>query len=304
VAVFRRRARGSVPRPAGFEFFTPAEWQRFAGTVTDYFTGRGEPFTFAGDHVRYGEDGATLGLVGVAQKCNATDPRAWPDLVEFHFRAVLDRDEDLDKVFESDYRLAAPMLKVRLFDSVPLADTAVIARPLTPDLAAVLVLDFPDVVKSVPPDVAEGWSVEEAELWDHALANTRANDAPDVSTTALERGGTVTVLSGTSFLTSAFALDPTTFVTATHGALVAVPNRHCVLLHGIEDHSVIEAIHLLALSADRLFREGPGSIRPTVHWWRDGSWTPIDTEVGANDITVRPDDKLLALLRMLGETFT
>jgi hypothetical protein len=88
---------------------------------------------------------------------------------------------------------------------------------------------------------------------------------------------------------------------ARHGALVAVPTRHLLLLHVIEDARVLMAVNAVIPLAFRYFHEGPGAITPRLYWWRDGEIVHLPTEMAKEGVTFRPPESFIEeVMRPLG----
>lgn len=54
------------------------------------------------------------------------------------------------------------------------------------------------------------------------------------------------------------------------GVLVAVPDRHHLMLHPIDDASVVPTLKAAAPAVAELSWSSAGRVSPSVSWWRDG----------------------------------
>jgi hypothetical protein len=85
-----------------------------------------------------------------------------------------------------------------------------------------------------------------------------------------------------------------------HGALVAVPNRHVLVVHPIASVEAVRALNAMIILADRLYREGPGAIVPHVYWWRSGE-PPMRIPSSVDEKRVTPPDELVTVLNELAQ---
>jgi len=172
-----------------------------------------------------------------------------------------------------------------------------VAREVADDLAVVLSLDLPAAVQVVPPDDVARTGLTEDDLWERALA--RLDDGEPIERTLLDGNERVEVLiSDSHFLASRLlALEELVGRLPAHGALVAVPHRHMLLVHAIRDESVLDAAHLMAPFTVERFEEGPGSLSPHLYWWHGGDLERLVVDDDEGSIT--PPDGFVALLESL-----
>jgi hypothetical protein len=299
------------PAPEWASFFKPAEFAEFCGALEAALKEMGRTYEIDAEAgvVRAEEPGQpepnTLGLLNLAQMCRQAPRLDWPHIIRRHFDQILrHRAEagDLMNRLESDFEAARPLLKVRLYPADTPLDPSAVQHPAEGILAA-LVYDLPETVMSVSKDHIARWGRPAGELFKIALDNVRGE--PGIQDELLEIPGRVSfhILNGTSFFTATHALlleqrlpKPISEL----GALVAVPTRHTVLYHAIADDTVSAAIHAMVFYANGLFQQGPGSITPTLYWWREAAWwhegefTTIPASMEGNDVAVELPEEFKA----------
>lgn len=291
------------PAPEWASFFKPAEFADFCGMLDAALKEMGRDYEIdaEGGMVRVAEPGQaepnSLGLLNLAQMCRQAPRLDWPSIVRRHFDQILRHRaeaEDLMKRLERDFETARPLLKVRLYPADTPLDPDTVQHPAEGLLAA-LVYDLPETVMSVSKDHIRAWGRSAGELFKIALDNVR--NEPGIEDEVLEIPGRVSfhVLSGASFFTATQALLMEKWLPkplSDLGALVAVPTRHTVIYHPIADETVSAAIHAMVFYANGLFQQGPGSITPTLYWWREAAWwhegefTTIPAAMQGNDVAV------------------
>jgi hypothetical protein len=167
-----------------------------------------------------------------------------------------------------------------------------------------LCIDLPSSVQTVNPDRVARWGVAVDELFAIGLENVRRECVPELVRDELEPGVPYLALTGQSFFVATHALMLRRWdgFVGRGGALVAIPHRHAVICHPIENIQTVKAVHRLALIARGMEQEGPGSITPGIYWYHDDRFTPIPYEVTGEKFVLRPPDEFVELLnRLAGE---
>jgi hypothetical protein len=295
----RRLIGGAEPPPDWSPFDDGRTHQAFIDAVEADLRRRGVPFDM-GDGVvlipTEGEDQpGEYGLSNLSQQCAANDPEEWSRIIAAHFTSVFSiKGRDLDAL-AADYEQARPILQVRLMPDASMGGVDVpgtMIRPIAPGIQAVLVYDFPDSTASVHEEHLASWPVDRDGAFDQALANVDREPAPLSDDMEVEPGTLVRVWYGDSFYvaTRILRLPP-----GTTDALVAVPNRHTLLVHPIVDGGAVAAMQPIYRLAVQLFREGPGSISDQPYWWHEGRLEQVPHHTKGRDVTVVPPDGLLAV---------
>lgn len=208
--------------------------------------------------------GPVLGLSNLARILGRYDVRHWPTLVEEHLTELLQQFRDGPPAPPSDpERELIQRLVPR--DALPTDWTA--DRP-----------DFLPGLVSVPATVEDGivtMYLEPADLgltWSEAerfgLSNLRSltDDVSYVGSDELR----VALITGTAFAASrALVLDTVLRESlqvdqAPHGVLAALPARDLLLVHVIQDLSLIPALGLLLNLSARSHAQDPGPLNPDV----------------------------------------
>lgn len=299
----RRLIGGAEPPPDWSPFDDGRAHQAFLDAVEADLRRRDVTFEM-GDGVvlipTEGEDApAEYGLANLSQQCAASDQDYWPRIVATHFTSVFSiTGRDLEAL-AADYEQVRPILRIRLMPDASMGGADIpssVVRPIAPGIQAVLVYDFPDSTASVHEDHLASWPVGADEVFDQALRNLDQEPAPLSDDMEVEPGTSVRVWYGDSFYvaTRALRLDDL-LPPGTTDALVAVPNRHTLLVHPIVDGGAVVAMQPMYRLAVQLFREGLGSISDQPYWWHDGRLEQIPHHAKGGDVAVVPPDGLLAV---------
>jgi hypothetical protein len=304
---FLRRIRGAdaaVPDWAGY--MSGQEYAEFRRLTHGWLRANNLGFREVpgGIDIDLGTDApCQVGLVNLAQVCHAIPQEAWPKEIESFFATLVqamtsEQDPTLDE--------ARSMVKVRIYPDDYASGNADmerqhIGRDLAPGMMAVLVLDYPDRIASLRSDLAESWGLSVDELFALGLANVRNQDRPGVQREELGNGGKISIVMGDSFFSATWVLMMDQFLAPQprHGAVVAVPNRHVILFQPITDLSVIEGTQAIGRLAAELYREGPGSISPSMYWLRGGGFTILPTRAEGTRAYFEPPAEFVDVLNQL-----
>lgn len=294
-------SRDDVPEWA--RFFDKSGYRAFLEAVGADLTRRGLAHRIEDGVVEIEGVSERCGLLNLAQGCNQSPPEEWTALVARHFDCLLGGDAARAESVRADFEKAKPLLKVRLYPADTLAeDVRLVHREAFPGVIAALVLDLPETIQSLTPEHVARWGRPAEELFALGIQNVRAEGRPQPEQFGSPEEGLMTALLGDSFFTATHALFLEEIVEAgPFGALVAVPHRHAVIAHRIADVSVASALKTLVTMAFGMFQEGPGSISPTVYWWRPGRFVAIPAEVKAKSVTITPPEEFVTeVLNRLG----
>lgn len=304
---FLRRLLGgdTEPVPEWAPFDDGRAYRAFLDAVSADLARRGLAFEF-GDGVvfvlveRSGSDEPfQYGLSNLSQLCHANERHDWSRVIASHFTSLLAMEgRDLDAL-AADYEQVKPILRVRLMPDESMGGVELpesVVQATAPGILAVLVFDFPDSTATVHRDHLGGWPVDADGAFEVALANLAAEPTPVHDEVELEETR-FTVWFGDSFYVATRALRLAALMPeGTTDALVAVPNRHTLLVHPIVDMGTLEAMQAMYRLAVQLYREGPGSISDQPYWWRDGTLAQIPHHDQGSTIAVAPPDAFIAML--------
>jgi hypothetical protein len=303
----RRLIGGAEPPPDWSPFEDDRTHRVFIDAVEADLGRRGVPFEMGDGVVLIQTEGddqpAEYGLSNLSQQCAAADRPDWSRIIAAHFTSVFSiKGRDLDAL-AADYEQVRSILQVRLMPDESMGGADVpgsVVRPIAPGIHAVLVYDFPDSTASVHEGHLATWPVEADQVFDQAMRNLDNEPAPLSDDMEVEPGTSVRVWYGDSFYVATRVLRLTDLLPpGTTDALVAVPNRHTLLVHPIVDGGAVAAMQPIYRLAVQLFREGPGSISDQPYWWHEGRLEQIPHHANGRDVTVVPPDGLLAVFEQV-----
>lgn len=257
--------------PAWAGFFDPPRWNRFLAAVAADFQRRGvaHQIDANGGCVRLA-DGRVFGLTNIAQMCCQSPEERWAYLLDHHFGIAFAPPQDETEGIAKDFGRARSLIKIRLWERSALPSAPMVAWDVADDLVAVLTYDLPNMLATVGRSDAEKWPASKADLWHIGLANVRSEGKLEAPAVNVGDGAQVHVLEGnaTYFAASHLLFLEAYAGAAPNGAIVAVPRRHTVVFHTIQDLKVVNAINSMLSVVPRMYLEGPGSIAASLYWWR------------------------------------
>lgn len=276
--------QAAEPRDASFTFFTVSQAQRFRALAQRTFAEAGAEVVLDGDDL-VASDGRRFGLWNLAALCNgaAKGERGWAGLVQQHADTVLRATGMTTPAELSDDEVLARTY-LRLMSTSNFTDEQragfTYARDLAGDLIEVLALDSPETVTMLRDEDVERVGAEAL----HAAGLERLVREPyDSYELARGDGGErLHVVTGESvYVASKLLVLPDLLRRTTgdgeppHGVLVAVPSRHQLAFHPVEDLAVVPSLQALVLGAAQGYAEDVGALSPYVFWWRGGTLTQL-----------------------------
>ncbi len=314
---------GKVPDWASM--FAPAEWAWFITTLAADLEGRGITHRIDLDAGCISVDipgpvPNVLGLQNLAQVCRGRPRDAWAEAIRHHFDVAFDvKDGATAEELAKDWTLAREKVKLRLFreESLP-PSVPVVTWHVAEGLVAVLTFDLPETVISVKLADRVAWGVDDVELYETALENVRNEGLLGVSKIDVGDAASVVVLDGArSFFAASHALFLEDYLMneslvgtggfqGEFGAVIAIPQRHVVIYHPIDDLRVVAAIQSMLVTAANMFVEGPGSISPDLYWLppddHEGEDLLVRLPCERTDDSLRfmPPPEFIAVLEALG----
>lgn len=264
--------------PEWAPFFSPEDWAIFVAAIASDLDRRPMRHTIDAEEGNIKLDlppGArvpdVLGLQNIAQVCNARPRSTWADAIRHHFDVAFDPKDGLAaEALAKDWSLAKTKVKLRLYGEELVPSVPLVTWPISEGLLAVLSFDLPDTVISVRREDRANWAASDDEIFETALANVRSAGRLHSGSVDIGKQTSLTVIEGSNdFFAASRSLVLDEYVgAAPHGAVVAIPHRHAVVFHRIEDLRVVRAIQQMIVSTNRMFAEGPGSISSDLYWWR------------------------------------
>jgi hypothetical protein len=303
---------GKAPEWAAM--FAPEEWAWFVATLVAELDRRGITHRIDMEagclHVEVlGPVPNVLGLQNLAQMCRARPRDGWPGLFRHHFDIALDPKSSRNaEALAKDWDLARDAVKIRLYREDHLPSVQLVTWHVAEGLVAVLTFDLPDRVVSVRKPDRDGWDVSDEELYETALENVRREGlltANKIEVGETSAAAAVYVLEGSStFFAASHALfledylmnesmvSPAGFQ-GEFGAVIAIPQRHVVIYHPIDDLRAVAAIQSMLVTAANMFAEGPGSISSDLYW------LPPDDHEGEDLLVRLPCERVDDALRFM-----
>jgi hypothetical protein len=246
-----------------------------------------------------GTEPTVYGLTNVAQRCAAADRSDWPAMLKEHFDFVSTHLAAVDDALTFD--AARPMLKLRIFAVDQAESMNLVSYPLTKDLSACLVVDEPTTVRMLSREHITDWPPVD-QLHAVALENLRAEPVSGPELIG-EGDSAVSVILDDSFFTAArvLLLPEGVDMGGAPDAVVAMPNRHALLVHPMRDLGVVRATQVMIPVVAKLFDDGPGSIARDLFWWHGGALTPIPVTFDGKKAAMYPPDAFMERLNQLAE---
>jgi hypothetical protein len=298
--------------PGWAPFFSPEEWAVFVATLAGDLSVRGLEHDIDADEgsVRFAVRPGVrvpevLGLQNIAQVCHSRPRSGWASAIRHHFDVAFDAKDGLTAdALAGDWSRARDVVKLRLYEQESVPGVPVVTWPIADGLVAVLSFDLPDTVISVRREDRERWSIDDDALFRTALDNVKRGGPLHKGAVDIGKGTSLWVLEGTNeFFAATHALLLDEYlgdVPAPHGAVVAIPHRHVVVYHPIDDLRVVRAIQQMIASTNRMYAEGPGSISADLYWWRKGEpLVRLPCEHDAEGVRFAPPPEFVDLLDSL-----
>jgi len=310
--------------PDWASMFVAEEWARFITTLAADLDRRGIKHRFDIDTGCVHCDVAgsvpnVLGLQNLAQVCRGRPREAWAEAVRHHFDVALDvKDGRAAEELARDWSLAREKVKLRLYREESLPEVPLVTWHVADGLVAVLTFDLPATVISVRASDRETWAVDDEELYETALDNVRNEGLLDANKIEVGAATNVVVLEGgRTFFAASHALFLEDYLMneslvgtagfqGEYGAVIAIPQRHVVIYHPIDDLRVVAAIQSMLVTAANMYAEGPGSISPDLYWLPPDDHDTEDLLVRLpcervdDALRFMPPPEFLALLESLG----
>jgi hypothetical protein len=251
-------------------------WPAAEGTITVF-----------GDYAE-SSSGGQFGLYNLSRAVKLEPEQNWPQVVERHISGVLSRSSEPKDDDLSDDEIVS-LVKARLIPSAYLPESHRgqfdYRRVIVNDLEAILMLDFPEAVNTVPDAIVSRFDADL--LWQTAIGAVSAEPLAEMQTLDAG-GGPFHLISSDSMFTASRALDIPSLLASTgsgsapHGVLFAVPSRHHLAFHVIESPAAIQVVQGMFQVAQTAFGQGVGEISPHVFYWGSSGYEQV-TSIGEND---------------------
>ena len=285
---FGRGRRERVPLDiagpdAAFPFLDADRAARLRMLVHRAFAEQGVEVVVYEDHV-VDVHGRRFGLANLAAVCHRSDKdKRWGSLVEDHVVTILRAVDAPDPFADATFESVCARTVCRVYDHASLPDPLLhsYVRELAPGLVEVLALDLPDSVAVFRDEHVEACGSLPA-LRAAGMVNLAAEPVDHHKVMRTPQGAQLHAFTGDSMFVASKVLlledllGEVLDVTETpDGVLVAMPNRHELVLHVPRDASAVHALHTLAGYTAETFAQTPGPLSPFVYWWRNGTFVQI-----------------------------
>jgi hypothetical protein len=304
-----RRKRGSDSPEAGPDWAAPMpkdETTAFLETVGRELQQRGLRHELGEGTVRVerGGEWSDFGLSNLAQFCHHVGRASWQEAIASHFDNLFAAEQAEAQLAElaRDFEGIRSLLKVRLYADAGgggIDPTPPASWELAPGLTAAFVYDLPTTVRSVGATDVEAWGKSRDELLSVALENVRA-DPVESKPIAQGPSAPIACFADHFFAASHALLLGERLPSVAKGAAVfAVPHRHALLYAPMADMSIVESINRLIPTTVAMFQDGPGSISPSLYWWRDGDVALLPSHFDGGTAHFAPPDDFVQALETL-----
>ncbi len=249
--------------------------------------------------VLVGDEPGGFGLENLAQRCNAAAESTWGDIINAHFKEILQGQVDRRALAVDDFEKVKSLLRVKLYDPALSPPGMLAGWPLAEDLFAALVYDLPTTISPVSAAEVQGWGKTVSEVFDLALSNVWAEPAPEVR--ELAGDAKLFALSGSTFFLATHVLIAGGYVPphSRHGLIVACPTRDHVLVHPIGAAPLVQAMQRMSNAAHNLHAAGPWSITASLYWVREGTFERLAVERSADRTAFTPSEAFAEVLHEL-----
>ena len=298
---FGRGRRDRAPlkiagRDAAFPFLDADRAARLRMLVRRAFAEQGVEVVVHEDHV-VDVNGRRFGLANLAAVCHRSDKdKRWPSLVQDHVVTILRAVDAPDPFTGATFERVRARTVCRIYDHASLPDPLLhsYVRELAPGLVEVLALDLPDSVAVFRDEHVEACGGLPA-LRAMGMVNLAAEPVDHHKILHTPEGAELHAFTGNSMFVASKALlledllsEVFDITDTPDGVLVALPNRHELVLHVLRDATAVHALYTLVGYTAETFAETPGPLSPFVYWWRKGTFTQVtDTdESGAFRVVV------------------
>lgn len=237
-----------------------AEWLR--ATAVAEFARAGAPDPRAVDDYLVDATGAVYGLGNLAAMLGATPKRQRTDAVREHARIIVTAQHRTEPTTIDD---VAHLVVARVMSSEVPGD----GPDLAPGLVVRACIDYPESVSTLGSlEAFGGWAAVEP----LALSNLRRLPVPTHKQSVAPGGGVVHMLWSDDLFGASRLLLLDELLSRllqlerpAHGVLVAVPHRHLLVLHVVEDASVVTAMQSMVRVA-LAGLDAPGPVSPFVYY--------------------------------------
>jgi len=286
--------------------FNPSELSTFYDAVEEYLESQGHTLEIKNGYAILQSGKAKIDLRNIAQDCRQTEEGHWRVIIENYFRQIESIRENAFSVGDKPFAEVADLLAVRLWPNGTLQNVGagnLIYREDLEGTISTLVLNLPDSIQAVTPQMATSWEKSKDELFNIGFDNVFAHCKPDIAETVLAGDiKTVTLSNNNDFLTAThvFFIEKYPNCIGKYGSLVGIPLRDIVVCYPINDNQIARAIQVLVPTIKDVYVEGPGSVSPYVYWYHEDCFEAVHYVEKKNEFVL--PNQLLDILKSSMET--
>lgn len=293
-----------------FSFMTDDERLRFQDEVIRYFVKKHPELVidFPLGQISDPATGSIYGLDTVAQIYHNVADGEKNTVVPGHFDNLfrVKKEEDTILIDRANFKKMQKLLALRLYgpDLDPAVYEMMVYQIDIEAIYSVLVFDLPSSTSGVLPEDIEKWGVDKDKLFKIALDNTLARLNTEI-TKANFIENDLWLIESDSIYTSTFVfrLDKEKKLVGKYGSIVAIPHRHLICVHPINDLSVVQMVNQLPGLVAHLYKQGPGSTSTNLYWYNSAKFInlPYVLDEKKMKLDFIPPEDFVELLNQLAE---
>ncbi|MBK7440930.1 MAG: hypothetical protein IPI65_05195 [Bacteroidetes bacterium] len=294
--------------PGWATFFKPNEYTAFLAALDSYFKSKKMDYDLGDEVVTIKNNKAlsgSLGLSNVSRACKQQKIKKYNKIVTDYFDALL-RAATTQKKFNTtalDFESVKSHIAVRLYHKNYIKQTGellVLTKPFCGDIVAMLVFDMPDSIINVQPHFLEKWNKSFDEVFKLGMENVNAKTKHSPKQIQL---GEIIIhqVTATHFFSPniIYQFENYPELLGKYGTLFSIPNRHSVLLHPINNRSMVMTTKVLIQATLGAHSQGPGPISNNLFWMYNNDITQIPFDIDDKNITLNPPENFQLILAPL-----
>lgn len=237
----------------------------------------------------------------LAELCRYMPEKQWSRAIDGHFARQADVEAGVEKFqTRADLRDARERLRIRILPekATPGEESSGVTKPVAPGLTAALVLEGKRGAEPVTAEMADGWGVSTATLYEAARVNHKRRKVKKEP----GQGFSVGVIMGDDQDTASEILFFENYVKVEPpaGTIVVVPTQRAVLYHEIHDKKAVDALQTILVIGHQLFQQGPDPVLPLLYWWRRRRFALLPIEVQGEAVRFMPPIEFVQALQKVG----
>jgi hypothetical protein len=292
-------------KPFWEKSFNPSELKAFYDAVYEHFKSQGRSFEIKSGYVMFQCGSEKIDLRNIAQNCRQAEESQWQKIIESSFRQLENIKGNAFSVSEKLFYEIVELLAVRLWPDGTLQNVGaenLIYRTDLEGTISTIVLDLPDSILAVTPQMAIAWGKSKDELFSIGFDNVFTHHQPVIGDTVLGDDFKIITLSGNNDFFAAthiFSINKYPGCTGKYGSLVGIPLRDIVACYPVNDGQLAKVIAVFLLTVRNIYIKGPGSVSPHLYWYHENQFDTIHYIEKENKFVL--PDKLLEIMESTSE---